>query len=114
MRVTWRWALEGAIVTADSMRSRGYGATKRTNFTPYRFTAGDGALLGVMALLTAIAMAAAAAGYARAEFVPTLYIAGSDSLLGAAGLAAWAALLLTPTILHLWEDLTWRILRSNI
>ena len=108
------WALEGAIITADSMRSRGYGAAKRTNFTPYRFTAGDGALLGVMALLTAMVMAAAAAGYARAEFVPTLYIAGSDSLLGAAGLAAWAALLLTPTILHLWEDLTWRILRSNI
>lgn len=108
------WALEGAIITADSMRSRGYGAAKRTNFTPYRFTAGDGVLLGIMALPAGIAMAAAAAGYARAEFVPTLYIAGSDTLLGAAGLTAWAALLLTPTILHLWEDLTWRILRSNI
>lgn len=26
------WALEGGIITADSMRSRGYGSGKRTNF----------------------------------------------------------------------------------
>lgn len=108
------WALEGAIITADSMRSRGYGAAKRTNFTPYRFTAGDGAVLAVLAALASAVMAAAAAGYARAEFIPTLYIAGSDTALGAAGLAAWAALVLLPTAMHLWEDLTWRILRSNI
>lgn len=108
------WALEGAIITADSMRSRGYGATKRTNFTPYRFTASDGALLGLMAALAAVTVAAAAAGYAEAEFVPTLYIAGSNTALGAAGLAAWGILLLIPTILHFWEDMTWRILRSKI
>ena len=108
------WALEGAIITADSMRSRGYGAAKRTNFTPYRFTALDGVLLVLMAALAAVTMAAAAAGYAEAEFVPNLYIAGSDTPLGTAGLAAWTVLLLIPTILHLWEDMTWRILRSKI
>ena len=26
------WALEGSVVTADSMRSRGYGTSKRTSF----------------------------------------------------------------------------------
>ena len=108
------WALENAIETADSMRSRGYGAAKRTNFTPYRFTMGDGALLAVLAAATAVTLWAGTAGYARAEFVPNLYIAGSDTPLGAAGLAAWAVLLLIPTILHLWEDMTWRILRSKI
>ena len=108
------WALEGAIITADSMRSRGYGAAKRTNFTPYRFTMGDGALLAVLAAATAVTLWAGTAGYARAEFVPNLYIAGSDTPLGAAGLAAWTVLLLIPTILHLWEDMTWRILRSKI
>jgi len=108
------WALEGAIVTADSMRSRGYGAAKRTNFNPYRFTAADGVLLAILAAAAAVTLWAGTAGYARAEFVPTLYIAGSDTPLGAAGLAAWTVLLLIPTILHLWEDMTWRILRSNI
>ena len=108
------WALEGAIITADSMRSRGYGAAKRTNFRLYRFTLSDGLLLALMAGLAAVTAAAAAAGYARAEFVPNLYIAGSNTPLGAAGLAAWAVLLLLPTILHLWEDMTWRILRSKM
>lgn len=108
------WALEGAIVSADSMRSRGYGAARRTNFRRYRFTAADGLLMAVMAPLLALTLWASAAGYARAEFIPSLYIAGSNTPLGAAGLAAWAALLLIPTILHLWEDLTWRILRSKI
>ena len=108
------WALEGAIITADSMRSRGYGASKRSNFTPYRFTAPDGILLILMAALTAVTTAAAAAGYAEAEFIPHLYIAGSGTPLGAAGLIGWAVLLLIPTILHFWEDMTWRILRSKI
>ena len=108
------WALEGAIVTADSMRSRGYGATKRTNFRLYRFSLSDGLLLALMAALAAVTAAAAAMGYARAEFVPAVYIAGSNTLLGAAGLITWAVLLLLPTILHLWEDMTWRILRSKI
>ena len=108
------WALEGAIVTADSMRSRGYGAARRTSFRLYRFTLSDGLLLALMAVLAAVTAAAAAAGYARAEFVPAVYIAGSNTPLGAAGLIAWAVLLLLPTILHLWEDMTWRILRSKI
>ena len=108
------WALEGAIVTADSMRSRGYGAAKRTNFRLYRFSLSDGLLLALMAALAAVTAAAAAMGYARAEFVPAVYIAGSNTLLGAAGLITWAVLLLLPTILHLWEDMTWRILRSKI
>ena len=72
------------------------------------------ALLALMAALAAVTAAAAAAGYARAEFVPAVYIAGSNTPLGAAGLIAWAVLLLLPTILHLWEDMTWRILRSKI
>ena len=108
------WALEGAIVTADSMRSRGYGAAKRTNFRLYHFSFSDGLLLALMAALAAVTAAAAAMGYARAEFVPAVYIAGSNTLLGAAGLITWAVLLLLPTILHLWEDMTWRILRSKI
>ena len=96
------------------MRSRGYGAAKRTNFRLYHFSFSDGLLLALMAALAAVTAWAAAAGYARAEFVPAVYIAGSNTPLGAAGLMAWAVLLLLPTILHLWEDLTWRILRSKI
>ena len=34
------WALENAIETADSMKSRGYGLRGRTAFSIYRFTEG--------------------------------------------------------------------------
>jgi energy-coupling factor transport system permease protein len=39
------WALENAVETADSMRSRGYGLPGRTAFALYRFDGRDGKLL---------------------------------------------------------------------
>ena len=48
------WALEGGIITADSMRSRGYGSGKRTNFAIYRFDGRDVILLLAMCLLIAV------------------------------------------------------------
>ena len=44
------WALEGSVITADSMRSRGYGCGKRTTFSIYRFENRDKVLLAVMIL----------------------------------------------------------------
>ena len=35
------WALEGGVVTGDSMRSRGYGSAKRSSFMIYRMTGID-------------------------------------------------------------------------
>ena len=46
--------LEGGIITADSMRSRGYGSGKRTNFAIYRFDGRDVILLLAMCLLIAV------------------------------------------------------------
>ena len=45
------WALEGGIVTADSMRSRGYGTGRRTSFALYRFDRRDGILMALMTVL---------------------------------------------------------------
>ena len=39
------WALENAIETADSMKSRGYGLPGRTAFSIYRFDSRDKAAL---------------------------------------------------------------------
>ena len=41
------WALEGSVVTGDSMRARGYGTAKRTSFMIYRKTATDWILVAV-------------------------------------------------------------------
>ena len=99
------WALEGSIITADSMRCRGYGAAKRTNFQIYRMTTRDGVLLALTVLFGAVTMLADK----TAEFIPTLQIAPISWHFG-----VYCLFLLLPTVLHLKEAITWRILRSKI
>ena len=53
LSVTVSWALESGITAADSMKSRGYGAGRRTYFGNYRFTRRDGVLSAVLALALA-------------------------------------------------------------
>ena len=107
------WALESSIVTADSMRSRGYGAAKRTTFRIHRFGTRDALLLACILPLAAVVIIAAAMGATSASFTPELILAPVRGF-SAAALAAYALLLLIPTLLNLWEALTWRILRSKI
>ncbi len=54
------WSMEDSLEAADSMRCRGWGATrKRTTFQRQRFRARDGALLAVLALFAEAAAVAA-------------------------------------------------------
>lgn len=107
------WALEGSIVTGDSMRSRGYGAAKRTSFMVYRMTAPDWLLLGAMLLLASVVVVIAASGGVTATFTPEWCIAplsGTYML----GLIAYCFYLLIPTALHIKEAIQWHISRSRI
>ena len=99
------WALEGSIITADSMRCRGYGAAKRTNFQIYRMTTRDWVLLALILLFGAFTML----GEKSAEFIPALQIASIDWHFG-----VYCLFLLIPTALYLKEAITWHILRSKI
>ncbi len=103
------WALEGSIVTADSMRARGYGTAKRTSFTIYAMTTRDYALFAIIGTLLGLLIAAACQGQTGATFVPTLGFATPSW-----GLAVYTIYLLIPTILHIKEVLAWRISRSKI
>ncbi len=103
------WALEGSIVTGDSMRARGYGTAKRTSFMIYRMTARDYALLIMMGTLLVLLIVAASQGQTAAVFVPAFRIAPASW-----GLPIYTGYLLIPTILHIKEVLAWRISRSGI
>ena len=100
------WALEGSIVTADSMRSRGYGTGKRTRFQLYRMTGRDVFLL---VLILGLEIAVIEAGGTQASFTPKLKI----SPLGW-GFPAYCCLLLIPTLLHIKEVIAWQISRWNM
>ena len=103
------WALEGSIVTADSMRSRGYGTAKRTSFTLYRMTIRDWVVLATILVLALIVLIFAIHGSTAATYTPQ-FTAAPLTL----GFAAYCAYLLIPTILHIKEALQWHISRSKI
>ena len=104
------WALEGSIVTADSMRSRGYGTSKRTSFMIYRMARRDWVLLAAIFVLSTALIAFVSAGYTTATFTPEWYLAPISPF----GLLLYGFLSQIPTLLHLQEALSWHISRSKI
>lgn len=106
------WALEGGIVMADSMRSRGYGCGTRTAFSLYRFEGRDKLLLAVMAALIGAVVYCTAMGGAAAEYTPYFAVAGNKYTF--VGAAAYLLFLLIPTAVNITEDIIWHILKSGI
>lgn len=108
------WAFEGGIITADSMRSRGYGSGKRTSFSIYSFGGRDKLLLAVMLLLIAVIIYSAAMGGSAVTYTPQLEVAGPENIFVITGTVAYFFFLSIPTVLNILEAITWHILRSRI
>lgn len=70
------WALENAIDTADSMKSRGYGLPGRTAYSIYRSDKRDRRLGALMLALTALIIYGCARGAAFVQYDPRILIAG--------------------------------------
>ena len=105
------WALENGIVTADSMTGRGYGTGRRSRFSLFRFTLGDGLMLALsltLLLLTLWGISNRSMAYYPAIRFSPLTI---ESIIG---YGCYALLTLLPTMLEGKEALRWHCLRSNI
>ena len=76
MSILITWALENAIETADSMKSRGYGLHGRTAFSIYRFDKRDKVLGAVMLALFAIFTYGCKNGAVFAQYDPRILLAG--------------------------------------
>ena len=103
------WALEGSIVTADSMRSRGYGTAKRTCFQIYQMRLGDWFTLLATVLTALFTIIGAAGGSVNATYTPDLWSAPVDIFL-----PFYCMYLLIPTFIHVKEVLLCRIFISRI
>ncbi len=103
------WALEGGIITADSMRARGYGTAKRRSFMIYRITLRDWVLLVIQMFLFAAVLISSISGHAHAAFTPALSVSPVSW-----GFYAYCIYLLIPSALHFKEAIQWRISRSGI
>lgn len=107
------WALEGAIITADSMRSRGYGASKRSSFQVYRWRTPDVLLLIAITALFVLTFFGSTLGWTKAVFTPEMEIAPVTGI-NALGIAAYTAMLFIPTIMNTLEAIKWNYFRSKI
>ena len=103
------WALEGSVVTGDSMRARGYGCAKRSSFQIYRMTGMDWSLLAVMIACIGAVIGFAACGSMNATFTPDFDIAPLSW-----GIVPYTVYLLIPSALHIKETIQWHISRSKI
>ena len=111
--VMFTWALENAIDTADSMRSRGYGLKNRTTFSIYRFDRRDAAAGIVMLAAACVVIAGAASGKCSIEFYPNIVMTEMDAF-GIAVYAAYLVLCFFPIAIEVKEVLTWRLMQSRI
>ncbi|MDR1495354.1 MAG: energy-coupling factor transporter transmembrane protein EcfT [Clostridiales Family XIII bacterium] len=107
------WALENAVDTADSMRSRGYGLPGRTAYSIYRFDARDGALLLVLCALTTIVCVSIFSGTVNMGFFP-LFSMNATSAPALVAYVCHAVVCLSPFALDVGEDFVWRSLQSRI
>lgn len=103
------WALEGSLVTADSMRCRGYGSAKRTSFMRYRMGMQDWCLAAVLTVLFVLVILAGTVGQMDAVYTPKIKIAPVSW-----GVLVYSIYLLIPAILHGKEAIQWHISRSRI
>jgi len=110
---TLSWAMEQSIVSADSMKSRGFGLQGRTAFSIYLFEKRDKMAMIVLLLLCMGAAIPCLTGYTDWKYYPSL----SGALLGPIQVAAYicyAGMCLLPLIIDLTEDCKWNSLRSKI
>jgi len=82
LSILMTWALENAIDTADSMKSRGYGLPGRSAFSIYRFEKRDRAALLFLALCGGLIILGVAMGQLEFHYYPVI---------GGAGFNAWQA-----------------------
>ncbi len=110
---TVSWAMEQSIISADSMKSRGFGAAGRTAFSIYRFEKRDATALSLLAILWLGAVLPCLTQAVYWNYYPRL----SGELWGPVQFLAYlcySAMCCMPLFIDLMEDHKWNYLRSKI
>lgn len=110
---TVSWAMEQSIISADSMKSRGYGIAGRTAYSIYRFEKRDGIITVILAILCLGALVPYFTGSMRWDYYPAL----TGNLVEPVQIFAYlcySGVCLIPLIINLMEDHKWNSLRSKI
>lgn len=96
------WALERAVVTADSMKSRGYGLKGRKAYSIYRFTRRDGICMIYILLCAGYVLAGAVCGAVSFTYYPA--VSGNvTGIYTASVFVIYGLLIMIPMILRISE-----------
>ena len=101
------WSLEEALQTADSMKARGYGISKRSSYFEYRMGKRDWILLTIELLLAAVIITGWYLGYGTLKIYPALGVM-SANLTYLMFYTAFGILLVIPIFEEGREILAWR------
>lgn len=107
------WALENAVETADSMKSRGYGLKHRTAYSIYRLDARDKSMLAVLGALLLFIFVAIVTKTVWVRYFPSFGMNDSTPLSSFA-CTAFAIVCMLPLLLQIKEEATWRSLISKV
>lgn len=106
------WALENAIETADSMKSRGYGLPGRTSFSIFRLDARDKVALLIMTGLITMVAVGAAMGENTMRYYPSIK-ASAITPFSILVYIAYFALCMIPVLINMVEAMKWKSIESK-
>jgi energy-coupling factor transport system permease protein len=104
------WALEDAVITADSMRARGYGQHKRSTFSIFRFGKKDAKMMALIVILFAAEIFAYISGRGTMEFYPAIVVPNID-ITDILIYVSYIILCIIPAVIQIKEDLKWKRLK---
>ena len=106
-------ALEDAVITADSMRSRGYVDDNHTSYHTYKKQNRD-IVVAVLFAVTAVAVIICIfTGCTQMQFLPAI-VFPKTTVFTYIGITGYALFLSIPLIIEFSEEITWHILKSKI
>lgn len=107
------WALENAVDTADSMKSRGYGLPGRTSFSIYAFERRDKTALAFILFEGIYVLAGILTGSLNFGYFPSIEGEAISPYLISL-FAAYLGLCACPIIIEIWENRRWNAIESKI
>ncbi len=104
------WALENAVETADSMKSRGFGRPGRTAFSIFRFDARDKMAMAAICAAGIYTVLGAVLGGIDYHFFPS--VSRMDlTPYSISVLLAYFILCSIPILMEAWEEQKWKVIR---
>ncbi|MBQ9968177.1 MAG: energy-coupling factor transporter transmembrane protein EcfT [Oscillospiraceae bacterium] len=107
------WALENAIETADSMKSRGYGLKGRTAFSIYRFEERDKLAMVFLLFCGAYLTTGAIASAFEFRYFPDIFCVQMNAVTLSFQIV-YLCMCIMPVVLNAAEERTWKAIHSKL